>query len=125
MCHKVKISTYFAHLFYFKSYCENKIKALVVLLLPDEQSESVKQTATEISTRLSQEKVHSWINKHITVRKYNNTGHCKERDTCINHSIFSLYIQSLTRSSKQILLCCEERGPNNFVLVHIQYMYLV
>lgn len=71
MCHKVKISTYIVHVFYFKSYCEDRIKALVVLLLPDEQSESVKQTATEISTRLSQEKVHSWINKHITVRKYN------------------------------------------------------
>lgn len=71
VCHKVKISTYIVHVFYFKSYCEDRIKALVVLLLPDEQSESVKQTATEISTRLSQEKVHSWINKHITVRKYN------------------------------------------------------
>ncbi|XP_062584326.1 codanin-1-like [Saccostrea cucullata] len=52
------------------SYCEERIKALVPLLLPDEQSDSVKQTSSGIATRMSQEKVHSWINRHITVQMF-------------------------------------------------------
>ena len=78
-------------LFILNSYCEGKIQALVPLLLPDEQSDCVKQTSTEIATRLSQEKVHSWINKHITIRKYRNTYRIP-RET--SHNIYRKPIQT-------------------------------
>ena len=48
------------------SYCRSRNEKLLPLLLPDEQSEAVINMTIEISLRLAQEKVHQWINKHIT-----------------------------------------------------------
>ncbi|XP_033735346.1 codanin-1-like isoform X2 [Pecten maximus] len=59
-----------------ESYCEKKIDAALILLLPDEQSRTVVNTATKICLRITMEKVQQWMTKHITTAMYQSGRSC-------------------------------------------------
>ncbi|XP_060596823.1 codanin-1-like isoform X2 [Ruditapes philippinarum] len=51
-------------------YCLNRIPVLLTMLLPDDQSKVVLEMAAKISERIAEEKVMSWLNKHISTAMY-------------------------------------------------------
>ncbi|KAL3873142.1 hypothetical protein ACJMK2_036296 [Sinanodonta woodiana] len=54
------------------SYCQSKIPNLMKLLLPDDQSDIVIDTAVKISACMAEEKIVSWMNKHINPGMFQN-----------------------------------------------------
>jgi hypothetical protein len=51
-------------------FCNVKVEAIILLLLPEEQTKAVIGMSVDISRRLSEERISQWINKHITASKY-------------------------------------------------------
>ncbi|KAK3592928.1 hypothetical protein CHS0354_011728 [Potamilus streckersoni] len=54
------------------SYCQSRIPNLMKLLLPDDQSDIVIDTAEKISACMAEEKIVSWMNKHINPGMFQN-----------------------------------------------------